>query len=124
LKDYGAVIVRCERCKKNHKPSDAASHHRRPESTGTPKHSLRIRLRAEIGNPHFSTCLSSPSLSVYHSLLLKFINMCSCYTVPQGTVTLQERIAIFHLTPSQVIDIVCSQEFRSGTGWEITIQVL
>lgn len=67
--------------------------------------------------------LSVFSLSVHHSLLLKFMNTCPCYTVPQSTQKLQEAKFVFYLTSQQVTDIVCSGDMRPGRKVEYAIQV-
>ena len=62
-------------------------------------------------------------LCVHHSLLLKFMNKCLCYTVPQGTQRLQEGNFVFHLTPQQATDVASSRDLRPGTKMEYAIQV-
>lgn len=59
----------------------------------------------------------------HHSILLKLMSKCSCYTVPQGTQRLQEGNFVFHLTPQQATDIASSRDLRPGTKMEYAIQV-
>jgi hypothetical protein len=64
---------------------------------------------------HFSTCLPSPSLSVYRSLLLTLLGIQEL---------LREGNFVFSLTPQQVTDILGSGDFEPGTKREYMMQVL
>jgi len=68
------------------------------------------------------TCLSSPSLFVHHSVLMKFMIKFSCYTAPRGKSRFQESHFVLHLNPHQASHIGKETTFH-GTGNVYPIQV-